>query len=131
MSTARRILTGADVLPPMDLESAKPENPPKRKGKPASGRFGILNRFVDETMRTLDRTAACVWLILYRDTKPNGFACTSQTDIARRAGASVSAVHRALRRLDKYGLFVMVRKGRLNVGVSVCRSQPLMIDKCP
>jgi hypothetical protein len=98
----------------------------KKAGKRRSaGRFEALNSFVDLTLRGLDPTAAVVWLILYRDTKPNGLACTSQSDLSRRAGLSASSVYRALRRLEKLGLVIVVRKGRLNVGASVYRVQPV------
>ena len=127
MSTKPGILEGDSVLPPMgspDRGSRRePErrDKPKRRAKGASGRFGTLNAFVDETLRQLDRTAACVWLLLFRDTKPDGTACTGQTDIARRVGVSVRAVYRALRRLRESGLLIVVRKGRLNVGPTVYR----------
>jgi len=121
MSTARRILTGADVLPPMESEPSPAKKPPKRKPKSASGRFGMLNRFVDESMRTLDGTAACVWFVLYRDTKRDGTTRTGQTDIARRVGCSVRSVRRAIRRLQDRDLLIVVRTGRLNVGPTIYR----------
>ena len=79
---------------------------------------------MDVAPGNIDNPAAVGWLVLYRDTKPDGLACTSQTDIARRAGVSVSTAHWALRRLERLGLPVMIRKGRLNVGASVCRLRP-------
>jgi len=60
-------------------------------------------------------------LILYRDTKPDGLATTSQDDIARRAGVSVRTVYTALRRLEHLGLLQVVYQGGLNRGVSVYR----------
>jgi len=42
------------------------------------GRFGVPNTFVDVTLRSIDNRVAVVWLILYRDTKPDGLACTSR-----------------------------------------------------
>src|SRR5262249_43065013 len=89
-----------------------------RKG---AGRFGVLNTFVDVTLRTLDSTAALVWLILFRDTKPDGLARASQSDLARRAGVSVSTVYRAIRQLDRARLLIVVRKGRVGAGVSIYR----------
>lgn len=91
------------------------------RAKRGSGRFSVLNTFVDVTLRQLDRTAAVVWLILYRDTKPNGLARTGQADISRRAGVTVRTVYTALRRLEKLGLLLVVHKGGLNRGASIYR----------
>ncbi len=127
MSDTPRILEGDSVLPPMGSPNGgsrwepKRRDKPKRRTKAASGRFGTLNAFVDETLGQLDRTAACVWLVLFRDTKPDGNARTGQTDIARRVGVSVRAVYRALRRLRESDLLTVVQKGRLNVGPTVYR----------
>ena len=49
-------------------------------------RFEILNAFVDGGMAGLSRAELAVWLILYRDTKPDGTARTSLDDLARRGG---------------------------------------------
>jgi DNA-binding MarR family transcriptional regulator len=126
----RIVLKGAAVLPPME-----PTQPPtvtpsanaKRDRKPnkATGdRFGVLNAFVDCSMRGLSRVELAAWFVLYRDTK-RGTACTSQSDIARRTGCTVRAVQKALRRLIDRGLVVLVRRGRLNAGASVYRLEPL------
>ncbi len=112
------MLHGCDVLPPQQPAKAEP---PKRSGKSAGGRFGVLNTFVDVTMREVDRTAAVVWLVLFRDTKPDGLARTAQADIARRAGCSVRTVHAALKRLDACGLLTVVFRGGLNRGPSIYR----------
>jgi hypothetical protein len=72
----------------------------KAKGKPAGGktrdRFAVLNAFVDFTLAELTRNEIAVWLVLYRDTKPDGTARTSQADLARRAGTSDRSIRRAL-----------------------------------
>lgn len=60
-----------------------------------------------------------MWLVLYRDTKPDGVASTSQADIARRVGVTVRTVYAALKRLERCGLLVVVHRGGLNRGVSV------------
>jgi DNA invertase Pin-like site-specific DNA recombinase len=123
----RNILPVGDEPPPLEILDKK--NQPvsgssnSRQGKVAKGRFGVLNTFVDITLRKIDRTAAAVWLILFRDTKPNGLACASHTDLALRAGISVSTVYRALKRLEAWGLIILVRKGRLNVGASIYHLQ--------
>ena len=66
-----------------------------------------------------------VWLILWRDTKPNGLAGTSQMSIARRAGVSDRAVRSALRRLEREGLVSIVHRGSLRAGASIYRVHPL------
>ncbi|MBN2559405.1 MAG: helix-turn-helix domain-containing protein [Phycisphaerae bacterium] len=107
---------------PVEPEPARKKRASKKAGKRrTAGRFEVLNAFVDVTLRELDATAAVVWLILYRDTKPNGLACTSQSDLARRAGLSISSIYRALRRLTRLGLLTLVRRGRVNSGASVYR----------
>jgi hypothetical protein len=60
-----------------------------------------------------------VWLILFRDTKPNGRANTSQGDLARRAGVCPRTVRTALRTLIATGLLRVVRRGNVNQGASV------------
>ncbi len=71
----------------------------KAKGKPArrrtGDRFAVLNAFVDFTLAGLTRNEIAVWLVLYRDTKPDGTARTSQVDMARRVGKSDRTVRRA------------------------------------
>lgn len=132
MSTRPKALDGCDVLPPMepDRPRPKPKRAPKsqrtskRGRKAGSGRFAVLNRFVDESMRKLDRTAACVWLVLYRDTKRDGTVQTGQTDIARRCDVCVRTVYAALETLRKHGLLTVIRKGRLGSGPTVYRIFP-------
>jgi hypothetical protein len=64
----------------------------KPKGKRSSrGRFRCINAFLDETMASLDRAALAVWLLLWRDTKPDGLTRTSQANLARRAGCPPGA----------------------------------------
>lgn len=94
---------------------------PKRK---AADRFGTLNGFVDCSIAGLSRVELATWLILYRDTR-NGTACTAQSDIARRAGASVRAVKYAVGRLISCGLLVRIHSGGLNRGPSRYRVEPL------
>ncbi len=138
MSRKPPVLEGCEVLPPM-ASPGNPPHPPKakpsgrRKRGGATGRFGVLNSFVDITLRQLDNTAAAVWFVLFRDTKPDGLACTSQADIARRVGVAVSTAYRAIHRLERLGLLIVVRKGRLGVGASVYRlraTQPEGFQPC-
>ncbi|MFO0851822.1 MAG: helix-turn-helix domain-containing protein [Gemmataceae bacterium] len=83
------------------------------------GRFADLNGFVDHTLADLTRTETAVWLVLWRDTKPDGLAKTSQADLARRSGASERMVRYALDGLVRKGLAKVVRQGRLGSGPSV------------
>jgi hypothetical protein len=96
-------------------------SPPRGKVTPKKrpeGRFAVLNGFVDSELRKLSRAEIAVWLVLYRDTKPDGTARTGQTDIARRAGCDARTVRRALGTLGAKGLVEVVTKGKLRTGPS-------------
>lgn len=71
-------------------------------------RFKVLNAFVDCTLCELSRAESAVWLILYRDTKPDGIATASQTNIGKRAGMSDRTVRRVIGSLRERGLLVVV-----------------------
>ena len=117
MSGGAPVLRGCDVLQPQaPAKVAKP----KRSAKSAKGRFGVLNTFVDVTLRELDRTAGLVWVILWRDTR-DGRARTGQADIARRIGCSARTVRSAVKRLEACGLLTVVFRGGLNRGPSIYR----------
>ena len=128
-------LPGCEVLPPMDsgespqqYGSQRPSKAPQTKGKPSrktAGRFAELNTFVDFSLAGLGRSEIAVWLVLFRDTKRDGIARTGQEDIARRASISERTVRRAIRRLEKRGLLVVVRRGGLSSGPSAYRVRPL------
>lgn len=133
--TSSSILAGCDVLPPLE-QDASPQTKPDSRGEITRrdttrisartvNRFTELNSFVDVTLRKLGGTAAKIWMILWRDTKPNGLAVTSQTDLAKRAGVSVRTVYTALKVLESIGLLTPVRKGRIGTGASVYRVSPL------
>jgi hypothetical protein len=130
------ILEGCDVLPSMHQENDSPRrsqgDASKAKGKPSrrntADRFAMLNAFVDFTMQGLSRAEALVWLALFRDTKPDGIARTSQTDLARRAGANVGTVKRAMIGLRRRGLLTVVFRGSLRRGPSAYRVHPLTRD---
>lgn len=87
-------------------------------GKPRSARWGHLNGFVDVTLRDLTPAEVRVWLVLFRDTKPDGTARTGQTDIAARAGLSVRMVKKALKKLTDRDIVKVLLRGRLNSGPS-------------
>ena len=92
-----------------------------RRSRKHTGRFAVLNGFVDGVMGTLPRAAALVWVCLWRDTKPDGLARTAVTDLARRVGGDKRTVLRALRLLTDRGLLKVVRRGGLGRGVSAYR----------
>ncbi|MFO0809697.1 MAG: hypothetical protein U0746_13820 [Gemmataceae bacterium] len=76
------------VLPPMT--PAPSPSPWCAKGSAwTRDRFAAVNAFVDVALAALGRAEVAVWLILWRDTKPDGTARTSQADLARRAGSNV------------------------------------------
>ena len=81
-------------------------------------RWGHLNGFVDVTLRDLTPSEVRVWLVLFRDTKPDGTARTGQTDIADRAGLSVRMVKKAMKKLRERDIVKVLRRGRLNGGPS-------------
>lgn len=130
--TLSRVLPPGAVLPPLvtpDAGMGAPTHPAGRKGgrtharrsRTQSGRFAVLNGFVDGVMSTLPRAAALTWVCLWRDTKPDGLARTAVTDLARRIGGDRRTVLRALRLLGDRGLLDVVRRGGLGRGVSVYR----------
>ena len=109
-------LPGAAMLPPVEPASAT--KPVTRR---ARDRFAEINGFVDYTLAHLTPSAVAVWLILWRDTKPNELARTGQADLARRAGVSERAVRKALVELVQRKLVKVVHRGRAGVGPSVYR----------
>lgn len=104
----------------------------KTKGKngkrQAGDRFGVLNAFVDFSLRELTRAETAVWLLLWRDTKGDGLAKTSQADIGRRAGLHIATVKRTVAKLCRRGLLTVVRRGNLRRGPSIYRVRPLTKD---
>ena len=130
--TPSKVLPPGAVLPPLmtpDAATAAPTGPAGRKGgkrharrsRRRSGRFAVLNGFVDGIMGTLPRAAALVWVCLWRDTKPDGLARAAVTDLARRIGSDRRSVLRALRLLGDRGLLEVKRRGGLGRGVSAYR----------
>jgi hypothetical protein len=97
---------------------------PRKRRRNTRDRFGVLNAFIDCTAGSLSRAEVLSWLILYRDTR-NGTARTSHSDIARRAGIGRRNVVRAIGRLVKRGLLIVVYRGGLNRGPSAYRVYPL------
>jgi hypothetical protein len=91
----------------------------RRTTKRRSGlRFETLNAFVDTGMKGLSPSESVVWLILYRDTKPDGTARTAVEDMARRGGLGRRTVLRALSSLEHKRMLRVERRGGLNRGPS-------------
>jgi hypothetical protein len=108
------------------MTRADPSTRPRRTTKRRSGvRFETLNAFVDEGMRLLSPHEAVVWLVLYRDSKPDGIARTAVDDVARRGGIGRRTALRALKRLERLRMLRVVRRGGLNRGPSAYRILPL------
>ncbi len=84
-------------------------------------RFHTINDFVDLSMRGLTGAAAKAWVVLWRDTKPNGLAKTAMSDLARRMGCSTTTAKRAVRKLRAAGLLDVPVLGGLGRGASVYR----------
>src|SRR5262245_27243252 len=126
MSALPRILAVGEEPPPLNPTPAADGRASKPKGKRASaGRFQCINAFIDATLGMLTPAERSAWLILWRDTKPNGLAKTSQASMARRAGVSDRAIRAALRRLAGTGLVTVVHRGSLRRGPSIYRVHPL------
>jgi len=129
------ILPGCSVLPPMEAKaqsSDRRQGADKAKGTPngrgPGSRFAGFNAFVDFTMRELSRAEALVWMALFRDTKPDGLVRTSQADLARRVGANVCTIKRAIAKLGSRGLLIVVFRGGLRRGPSTYRVHALTKD---
>jgi DNA-binding MarR family transcriptional regulator len=105
--------------------NGQPTTARRKTAKRASRlRFEILNAFVDQGMSDLSRSELAVWLILYRDTRPNGTARASLIDLARRAGIDRQTAARAIGRLAGRKMLQVLRRGGLNRGPSTYRVFP-------
>jgi hypothetical protein len=128
MNNGPRILRVGEEPPPLPdkVTSARAGRP---KGKRSSrGRFLTINAFLDVSMATLGRADLAVWLLLWRDTKPDGLARTSQADMARRAGCNPRTARRALAELERLGLLSVVRRGGLKRRMSIYRVKAIGDD---
>lgn len=101
------------------------ERTPKRRSRL---RFEILNAFVDGGIKGLSRSEIVVWLILFRDTKPDGTARASLADLARRGGMDRQTASRAVGRLTKRKMLQVLKRGGLNRGPSVYRVFPFPME---
>jgi hypothetical protein len=129
MTAPVRPLRVGEEPPPLRPSPASPRAAPtadttRPKGRASTtGRFRLLNAFVDFAVSDLTRGELAVWLILYRDSR-DGIARTSYADLARRAGCDRRTVGRAVRRLEAAGLLRIVRRGGPRRGVSHYRVCP-------
>src|SRR5262249_20227335 len=141
MTEQPHVLRVGEEPPPLEL-SDRPEEAnvpanlaelarPRHKGEATSAkgktgnRFQIVNAFADHTLAGLSRAELAVWVLLWRDTRPDGLARTAQTDLARRAGVNDRTVKRAVRSLQQAGLVTVVHRGSLFRGPSTYRVNPL------
>lgn len=92
-------------------------------------RFETLNHFVDFTLRDMTPAELRVWVILHRDTKPDGKARASLDDIARRAGVDRRSVSRAIARLKARRMLKTIKRGGLNSGCSTYVILPCPADR--
>ena len=128
MTTDLPMLYGCDVLPSMETKDERNDSPKSAKGvrsRKAANRFAALNAFADYSLAGLTRAEMAVWLLLYRDTKPDGLARTSQADLARRAGITERTARRAVESLRRAGLLTIAHRGGLRRGTSAYRVQPV------
>jgi len=127
LGDGEQVLTGPTDAPPGEKRPPTPTasaSACRKKGGPpskASQRFHTINDFVDVSMRGLTGAAAQAWIVLWRDTKPNGLAKTAISDIARRMGCSTTTAKRAIRELKAAGLLAVPVLGGLGRGASVYR----------
>jgi hypothetical protein len=103
----RAKLRGGGTLPPVEpcpnepptLKIAKPK---AQRGKAVTAdRFKVLNAFVDYSMQTVSLVAQSTWTVLWRETKPNGLAQISHSQIAQRIGKCRRTAIRATDELEK------------------------------
>jgi DNA-binding MarR family transcriptional regulator len=73
--------------------------------------FRNLAAFVDEGVRSLSRSELATYLILMRDTRPDGTARAGLDDLAKRGGMSRWTASRAVRSLINRGVLRVVRHG--------------------
>jgi len=107
-------------------------NPPARRNTPkrvARLRFELLNAFVDSGMADLSRGELAVWLTLYRDTKHDGTARTSLSDIAQRGGMDRRTASRAVGRLARRKMLQVIRRGGLKDDSSSYRVFPFPMER--
>lgn len=103
-----------------------PNPKPKRQ---TADRFRVLNAFVDFTAAELRRSELLVWLMLYRETKPDGIATAPQRMIAARCGVDRKTVERAIVSLTKRGLLRVVHPGGYRRGTARYKVLPMSRER--
>jgi hypothetical protein len=83
-----------------------------RRRRTAARRFELLNAFWDEgTARTLPRTAALIWLALWRHARPDRTVRLSFGKLAWMVGTCRQTAIRSVRRLRGERLLKLVKRG--------------------
>lgn len=118
-------LTGCTVLSPMESDALTSPPAANKKSKQAGQRFKTINQFCDVTLAGLNRSELAIWLLLWRDTRPEGLARASQANLAQRAGVSTRTAGRAVDALHRKGLLSVVKRGGLSQGPSTYRVHPV------
>lgn len=95
--------------------------PTREVSRHSKDRFAVINAFVDVSMQTVKPIDAAVWLVLWRDTKPNGVAKMSQKQIADAVGVDERTVRRAIDHLRGAGLVDVAKRGGIGRGASTYR----------
>jgi len=117
----RQILRNGGTLPPFgETRNGPPGTPTTKTGTNGQrtkaksdkvGRFQVLNQFVDESAKEFNTTAVAVWLVLWRETKPDGLAKVSFNQIGERLGISRRSVMRSVSLLVEAKLVKVVSRG--------------------
>lgn len=116
------IVPVGEELPGSDSDApSPPKKEQRRTSRRAIGRFHQINAFCDESLAALQRVELAVWLLLWRETRPNGLARVSQADLARRAGCTDRSIRRALVRLEELGLVKTIQQGGIPRRLSTYR----------
>jgi hypothetical protein len=71
----------------------------------------MFNQFVDEGIRSMNRSEALTWTVLFRDMQDTGLSQTSRSEIVRRGGMSPAQATRAIQSLVSRKLVVRVCEG--------------------
>ena len=125
------IIPAGKTLAPLEPESDEAPAPPPGRRVPrkrhTADRFGEINSFVDVTMRSLTRTEALVWFVLWRDSR-HGLARTSYASLARTCGCRRATVGVALQTLREKGLVQVVRQGGKGRGSNVYRLRSVVAE---
>ena len=127
MTGEPRIIGIGEELPPLEPAATVrtnadveiPETSPAQRR--STGRWQTLNHFCDFTAHLLRPLAACVWIQLFRNAKPDGLVRISQGELARRVGKTPRSVRSALRQLEAAGVVCTARRGSLRGGASTYR----------